>query len=172
MPRLIRATIAALILTFAMGVAAVAPAAAFNRCANERTMVQSVNHARVQRGLRPLETAATLNRAAFSHSRDMLARDYFGHASLSGGGVGTRARRTGYSGRGSSYWALGEVIALGKAYRGTPQSIFRGWMRSSAHRRVILDPRWRDVGVGCARGTFRGVSRVIMYTVDFGRRAQ
>lgn len=172
MPRLIRAATAALILSFAIGVAAAAPAAAFDRCANERTMVQLVNHARLQRGLRLLETAGALDLAALSHSRDMLARDYFGHTSPSGGGVDTRARRKGYSSSASSYWSVAEVIAWGKVYRGTPQSIFRGWMRSSTHRRIILDTRWRDVGVGCARGTFRGVSRVIMYTVDFGRRAQ
>ena len=43
-------------------------------------------------------------------------------------------------------------------------------MRSSGHRQVILTKRWRDVGIGCARGTYKGISGVVMYTVDFGRR--
>ena len=43
-------------------------------------------------------------------------------------------------------------------------------MRSSGHRQIILTKRWRDVGLGCARGTYKGYSGVVMYTVDFGRR--
>jgi uncharacterized protein YkwD len=35
---------------------------------------------------------------------------------------------------------------------------------------VILTRNWRDVGVGCARGRYKGVAGVVMYTVDFGRR--
>ena len=45
-------------------------------------------------------------------------------------------------------------------------------MNSSAHRQVILTARWRDVGIGCSRGTFKGLSGVVMYTVDFGRRVR
>jgi uncharacterized protein YkwD len=64
------------------------------------------------------------------------------------------------------------VIALGSSHKGNPESIFKGWMRSSSHRQVILSSRWRDVGVGCARGNYRGYSGVLMYTVDFGRRVK
>jgi len=64
------------------------------------------------------------------------------------------------------------VIAWGKSTRGTPGSVFRAWMRSRSHRSIILGKRWRDVGIGCYRGTFKGMSGVIMYTVDFGRRVQ
>jgi uncharacterized protein YkwD len=64
------------------------------------------------------------------------------------------------------------VLAYGSSFRGTPASIFKGWMRSSSHRQVILTARWRDVGIGCARGTYKGYSGVVMYTIDFGRRTQ
>jgi uncharacterized protein YkwD len=170
MPRLIRTTVAAFAVALLMGVVAAGPAAAFDRRANERAMLKLVNHARVQRGLKPVAISAALQRAALSHSRDMLARGFFGHSSLSGASVKTRAGRAGYSVASSASWSVGEVIAWGTSYRSTPESVFKGWMRSSAHRRVILCPRWRDVGIGCAGGTFQGSSGAVMYTADFGRR--
>ena len=64
------------------------------------------------------------------------------------------------------------MIAWGSSTQGIPKSVFRSWLRSGAHRQIILSSRWRDVGVGCARGTYRGLSGVVMYTVDFGRRVK
>jgi uncharacterized protein YkwD len=75
-------------------------------------------------------------------------------------------------GNGWSQWSVGEVIAWGCGARGTPQAVLKAWMHSSSHRNIILGKRWRDVGVGCARGTFKGLSSVVMYTVDVGRRVQ
>jgi uncharacterized protein YkwD len=149
-----------------------APALAFDRQANESAMLKLINHARTSRGLHVLASYDALHDAALSHSADMIRRDYFAHSSLGGAGVGTRARRAGYSLSGWSRWSVGEVIAWGSGSRGAPQAIFKAWMHSSSHRSIILGERWRDVGVGCARGTFKGISGVVMYTVDVGRRVQ
>lgn len=149
MSRLLCALVVALLLTFVVGVTYPARAAAYDRVANEDVIFRLVNHARVQRGLRPMRVTTSLQLAALTHSSDMLTRDYFGHSR-----------------------AEGQVIAWGKSYRGTPQTIFRSWMHSSVHRRVILSSCWHAIGVGCARGTYRGVGGAIMYTVNFGRRAQ
>ena len=132
-------------------------------------MLKLINHARKSRGLAPVDSVASLDRAALLHSRDMIARDYLSHSSPGGATVAGRARSAGYPTSGS---LLGEVIALGSSYKGTPESIFKDWMKSSGHRQIILTKRWRDVGVGCARGTYKGYSGVVIYTVDFGRRAQ
>ena len=86
--------------------------------------------------------------------------------------MSSRARRAGYSVNGWSAWAVGEVIAWGSGARGTPRAIFKAWMNSSGHRKIILTRRWRDVGVGCSRGTLKGIGDVCMWTVDFGRRVQ
>jgi uncharacterized protein YkwD len=149
-----------------------APAPAFDRQANESTMLKLINHARTSRGLHSLSAYDALHEAALDHSCDMIRRDYFGHSSLGGAGVSARARQAGYSASGWSQWTVGEVIAWGCGTRGTPQAVFKAWMRSSSHRSIILGKRWRDVGVGCARGTFKGIRGVIMYTVDVGRRVQ
>ena len=67
-------------------------------------------------------------------------------------------------------WSVGEVIGWGTRHAGTAKAIFKAWMNSSGHRAIILNRRWRDVGIGCAQGTFKGIPSTLMYTVDFGRR--
>ena len=167
-----RLTGAVLIALFALLLAGAAPALALDRVANESTVLRLVNHARASRGLAKVKVVSPLDRAALSHSRDMIARDYFAHSSLNGATVAARARGAGYSTSGCSQWSVGEVIAWGASTRGTPRAIVKAWMRSSSHRQVILAREWRDVGIGCTCGTYRGLSGVMMYTIDFGRRAQ
>jgi len=164
--RLTGVALAALLALLAFGSVS---ALAFDRSATEASMLRLINNARKDRGLATVKIVASLDRAALLHSRDMIARDYFSHTSRGGATVAGRARSAGYPTSGS---ALGEVIALGSSYKGTPSSIFKNWMKSSSHRQVILAKRWRDAGVGCARGTYKGYSGVVMYTVDFGRCAQ
>jgi len=168
----LRLTGAALVTLVAFLLAGSVPALAYDRAADEATILKLINHARSQRGLAGVRVVGPLDQAALSHSRDMISRDYFAHSSLGGATVSTRARGAGYSISGCSQWSVGEVIAWGAAGRGTPESIFHAWMGSSSHRQVILSRRWRDVGVGCYRGTYRGLPGAIMYTVDFGRRVQ
>ncbi len=162
-------TAAAVLVFLTLGAA---PAPAFDHHANENTMLKLINHARASRGLHALGSCSALHKAALSHSADMIRRDYFAHSSLSGAGVSARTRQAGYGVSGCSRWTVGEVIAWGSGSRGTPQAVLKAWMHSSCHRSIILGKRWRDVGVGCVRGTFKGVRGAMMYTVDIGRRVQ
>jgi uncharacterized protein YkwD len=154
-----------------LGVGAV-PALAFDHNTNEATLLRLINHARTSRGLHAVQEHKALNVASLRHARDMMRRDYFSHVSLGGASVGTRVRRAGYSRSGYSRWTVGEVIGWGSGLLGTPKAVFRAWMKSKSHRAVILGKRWRDVGLGCAHGTFKGISNVTMYAVDVGRRVQ
>jgi uncharacterized protein YkwD len=138
----------------------------------ERAMLGLINKARSNRGLATLRLRASLYRAAKSHSRSMIRRDYFSHTSRDGSTVAQRCKRAGYTSSGYSSWQVGEVIGLGSGSRGTAAAIFKMWMNSSAHRKVILAARWRDVGVGRASGTYKGVDGVRIFTVDFGRRTR
>lgn len=164
---LVTATVALVLLVFSA-----APALAFDRQANEKTMLRLINKARTSRGLTAVRSYDALRKAARAHSTDMLRRDYFAHSSLSGLTAGARARRAGYTLSGWSQWSVGEVIAWGAGPLGSPEAIFKAWMKSRSHRTIILGRRWRDVGVGCSRGTFKGTGGVCMWTVDFGRRVQ
>jgi uncharacterized protein YkwD len=137
---------------------------------NERILFALINKARTRRGLGALRAQHNLARAARLHSRQMIVHDFFSHSSPNGQNYGARIARCGYGRSGYKVWRVGEVLAWGKGVYGVPQLVLRRWMGSSVHRAVILDRRWREVGVGLVKGRFCGMSGVYLYTVDFGRR--
>ena len=83
----------------------------------------------------------------------MVRRRFFGHVCPDGTTVVSRIRkRTSYLLGPLQSWSLGENLAWGSGSKGTPRGSSRTWMRSSAHRRAILNRPFRDVGVGVAAG--------------------
>lgn len=133
--------------------------------AREKRTLSLHNAARTSRGLRPLCADPRLTRAARSHSREMIEKDYMAHTSYNGESVRERLERFGYH---RSVYA--ENIAGGSGQPGKPGSIFGRWMDSPPHRTNILDGRFRPVGVGSYTGTYKGTRNYTMYTVDFGVR--
>jgi len=164
--------VALLLAGMVMGGTFAGPATAHDRAAVEKAVLSLINRARASHGLAAVRIQRSLDDAAIAHSRQMLSGDYFSHSSAGGITYAERLRRAGYTRTGYGSWAVGEVIGWGKGTAGTASAIVRAWMRSSGHRAVILDRRWRDVGIGCADGTFRGLAGTRMYTVDFGRRTR
>ncbi|HSD79313.1 MAG TPA: CAP domain-containing protein [Solirubrobacteraceae bacterium] len=132
-----------------------------------------LNAERARRGLAPLAPRRPLATAARRHARAMVAGRFFDHTSPGGSTMESRVRRCGYL-RGASGWSLGEDIAWGAGGRATPRAIVAAWMRSPPHRANILNPRFRDAGIGVAAG---GPVRLPpgaaagTYVADFGRRA-
>ena len=170
--KLICMVLAATLLWLVAGVAAPAPAAAFDRQATENSLFDLINNARAKRGLALLRLNTALDRAALAHSCDMLSHGYFSHLSSGGGSYCARLLRTGYGRSGYRSWAASEVIGWGAGTRSTPRAVFASWMRSSVHRSALLGKRWRDVGIGAAAGRFRGLSGAVLFTVDLGRRTK
>lgn len=169
MKRIVSVAIVVLLLGAGAGAVA-APARAFDRATVETAVLHLINRTRAAHGLHAVRMQPDLDRAAIAHSRQMLSLGYFSHYSAGGATYVQRLRAAGYTAAGYRSWSAGEVIGWGTGIAGTAQMIFSAWMHSSGHRAVILTPRWRDVGIGCARGTFRGRPGTLMYTVDFGRR--
>ncbi len=122
------------------------------------------NQTRANNGLGALCVNEKLTNAARSHSKEMIDRDYFSHNSYNGETFSARIKRFGYY----PYRAIGENIAWGSGSRGTPDSIFNGWMNSSGHKGNILNSNFKQIGVGTAYGQYKSYSGVTMYTVDFG----
>jgi uncharacterized protein YkwD len=129
--------------------------------AKEKRLLTLHNNARKNHGLRPLCVSRALQKAARAHSEDMIRRDYFSHYTKgTNEDACARIRRFGYR------WSYcGENIG----YNATPRRMFRSWMGSSGHRRNILDPKFRNVGIGARTGYYFR-SKTTMYTVDFGTR--
>ena len=72
---------------------------------------------------------------------------------------------------GLSRWLYGENIAYGGGSYGTPRAIVRAWMHSPEHRQNILNPAFRQIGIGFARGSRRSRARDgSTFTTDFGMR--
>jgi uncharacterized protein YkwD len=129
-----------------------------------------INHRRQNHGLRSLSPSVTLWNAAQVHSDAMDSQDFFSHDGPDGGPV-QRAAAAGYL-TGARDWSIGENLGYGANSGGSPRAMVAAWMRSAEHRGVILEPSWREIGVGVADGSPLGADGPGMatYTVDLGYR--
>ena len=126
----------------------------------ESTLLAAVNEARAKHDLRPLKVDRALVRVARSHSATLLRRDVFTH-----GDFATRIRRSGAAGP-----RFGENLAWATGSRAYAATIVRSWLRSPGHRRNLLRPGFRRIGLGTVVGTFAGHRRATMVTADFAGR--
>lgn len=137
----------------------------------QRRLLCLMNRARARFGLHPLRANRCLHRVAARHAHDMVFRRYFAHVTPGGWDPGARARASGYVPR-SARWVVGENIAWGVAGSARPAWVVRAWMHSPGHRHNILSRRFRDAGVGVARGTplggFRHWRLRATFSVEFG----
>lgn len=100
----------------------------------------------------------------------MVSSNYFDHISPTGETPLDRIRSSGYVPSGWGY-ELGENIGLGTFGLATPASIVTAWMDSPEHRANILDPDFRDSGVGVvarAPAQYANGEPGATYTQDFG----
>jgi uncharacterized protein YkwD len=126
-----------------------------------------LNARRAAAGLPALRQSRSLRTAAGHFATSMVRRSFFGHVSPGGSTLRARVAQTSYLSRTRS-WSLGENIAYGAGTLGTPAAIVSAWMGSPPHRANILT-RFRDVGIGIARGLPTGGSGATFVT-DFGAR--
>ncbi len=126
-----------------------------------------VNQERTSRGLKPLKLNKRLTKAATRHARDMVAKGYFSHDTLGGGDFVDRIRKAGYMAP-RAFPTLGEDLAWGSGSLGTPRSIVQGWMESPGHRENILEPKFREAGMGVAYGDPGAGEDGATYALDFG----
>lgn len=167
-----RVTLGCLLALVALFMLAPVASASITLRTPERQLLALVNHARTSRGLHRLTVVTSLERAARAHSSQMVAKTYFSHDSYSGESFSSRLIRFGYGHDGYTSWKVGENIAYGSGDLGAPKAIFRAWMKSSAHRAIILTKAFRNVGVGRAVGTYDGMSGVVFFTLDCGVRTK
>ena len=128
-----------------------------------------LNVERRMHGRKRLRHNSGLALAGQRHARDMVRRRYFAHSSRMGTPFNVRIRRTGYL-RGSGRTLLGENLAWGGGRLATPRQIVRSWMKSPGHRANILQPKFREVGIGIVRRLPVGGLRGATYAAEFGRR--
>ncbi|MEV0195605.1 CAP domain-containing protein [Nonomuraea sp. NPDC050691] len=127
--------------------------------AEENEVVRLTNAERAKGGCQPLKHDPQLRKAAFDHSADMAAQNYFSHTSKDGRSFMDRIRGAGFTG--GSGWA--ENIAMGQP---TPASVVEAWMNSSGHKANIMNCKYTLIGVGAAKNS----KGQIYWTQDFAAR--
>jgi uncharacterized protein YkwD len=108
---------------------------------DEIALVAQTNAERKKRGLGRLEPSPLLLKAARDHTTRMAARDVLAHE-LDGKGPEERLADVGYRHAG---W--GENVAMGQRSAG---EAIATWMDSPGHRANLLNPDFRQIGVGIA----------------------
>lgn len=159
------------ILALPATVSATASAPKVPSVATASVLLRDLNRIRLGHNLPPLHYSSDLTVAARSHAQSMSRAGYFAHE-LSGSPFDAWIQRF-YPPRGFTSWIAGENILWSTRPLSADRAI-SVWMQSPGHRRNILDPAYREVGVATvdandAPGVYRGLDVTIAVT-DFGAR--
>jgi uncharacterized protein YkwD len=155
-----------------VGASDATPAATERLQALDGQILARLNATRAAHGLRPLAASDGLENAAVSHSRDLIQAGVFQHDSPDGTSFVQRLKHF-YTPSGYASWMAGENILYNTANIDADTAI-RAWLDSAPHRENMLNPDWREVGIGSvhastAGGTFGGEPTWVI-TMDFGTR--
>lgn len=113
----------------------------------EQRILYAVNRERAAAGAPALEWEPRLAEVAFRHSSRMVEAGFFSHRDPRYGEPAGRLTRAGIRWRSS-----GENIHKSKGHADPVRIALSDWMKSSGHRRNILDAGFTHTGVGVATG--------------------
>ncbi|OGY47107.1 MAG: hypothetical protein A2840_00385 [Candidatus Buchananbacteria bacterium RIFCSPHIGHO2_01_FULL_47_11b] len=117
-------------------------------------IIELHNEARLEAGLEPLVLNASLIDAATRKGLDMLEQQYFAHDTPDGKRPWEWINRSQYD-----YVYAGENLALDFTSAEVVQSAF---MKSPSHRKNILNPKYREIGVAVLQGDFEGRNTILL----------
>jgi uncharacterized protein YkwD len=124
-----------------------------------RSVESSINSVRAQHGCGPLRLHAGLARAAGQQARLLLADGELDHDA--GAPLEQRLQTAAPGMR-----LVGEVLAWGAGRDALPGAIVQSWLSSPAHRSILLECSFSQLGVGIATGRFAGRADATVYTAD------
>jgi uncharacterized protein YkwD len=130
-----------------------------------------INRERQAAGESPLQANPLLVTAAQGHSEEMSREDFFEHRGQRGATPLSRMRAAGYVYSPQIGYELGENLGWGTLGLSTPRAVVAAWMASAGHRENILDPRYRETGIGVSPNPPASLARGqpgAVYTQDFG----
>lgn len=106
----------------------------------------------------PLASSVQLSQVALAYARDMATWGYMNHTGHDGSSPAQRISRSGYR------WSeVGENLASGVM---TADEVVRGWLGSPEHCANLMDPLYRQVGVGYAVNPHD--QRGVYWAMEFG----
>jgi uncharacterized protein YkwD len=107
-------------------------------------LVQLTNAERVKNGLNILVENTRLNDVAYNFALQMNKFQFQNHISPTGIGPPQRVRNGAVK-----FSGVGENLAWGPA---SDEEAISAWMQSDGHRKNILNPKWKQIGVGVVDG--------------------
>jgi hypothetical protein len=125
-------------------------------------VIELVNSARQEEGLKPLVKSDVLTKVAQDKLDDMIKNGYFAHTSPSGKNPWTWFAEEGYD-----YKYAGENLAINFTSAEDQQ---KAWMKSLTHRKNILNVDYQEIGVAFGAGEIDGKMSLITVQ-EFGARA-
>lgn len=138
----------------------------------QRLVAAEINVVRRSHGRGRLTLSTQLTRAGEAHARELALAGYFGHDWSDGTPFGRWIRHFFPVGSART-WSAGENLQW-SVQDLTPAQAVELWLASPVHRSILLDKRWRQVGLGVIRaggaGGIYGGQSVVIAAAEFGLR--
>lgn len=134
----------------------------------ELQLLNKINENRTECGVAPLKLNTTLWWVTRAHSQDMIDYDFFDHKSSEEGqfnGATFKERVNDHAEYKSTY--IGETIAL-KGSGIDVEWCMAAWKNSPPHWEIIINPNFREIGIGLLEGEWGGSPNAGLHTADFG----
>lgn len=126
-------------------------------------VISLANKDRVEQKLEILAENSTLSKAAMDKASDMIKNNYFAHTSPKGISPWYWFEKNDYD-----YQFAGENLAIGFSDSKEEES---AWMKSPTHRKNILNPNYKEIGVAIAQGKINDSNTTVVVQL-FGARAK
>ena len=120
----------------------------------QKQIVLLVNNERTKDELKPLNENQELDDSAKNKADDMFAKDYWAHNSPDGTAPWNQFISAGYT-----YKHAGENLARNFS---SPEGTVLAWMKSPAHKSVILNPKYTETGVWVGEGKVNGIETFLI----------
>lgn len=117
-------------------------------------VVRLTNEKRISAGLSALSLNQELSAAAYTKGQDMISKDYWSHVAPDGTQPWKFFNQFGYK-----YRYAGENLARDFT---NASSAIDAWMNSPTHRENILNPKYKEIGIGVVEGDLAGVDTTII----------
>ncbi|MCM0757330.1 CAP domain-containing protein [Sporomusa sphaeroides DSM 2875] len=124
--------------------------------ADEQLAVNLLNADRAANGLPPLKLNLAVTAVARQHAQDQIDRNFFAHVNPDGKSPFDRMRSAGIS-----FGYAGENLAINRNVTAAEQA----FMNSPGHRANILNPKYKQVGIG-VRYSPQGSVYVVQNFID------
>lgn len=119
-----------------------------------KKIVNLTNEIRKNLGVALLAESALLNQAAYNKAQDMLLSQYFSHTGPDGKTLSAWLKEVKYG-----YSIAGENLAVGFS---SPEGVVNGWTRSQTHYQNMIDPDFKEIGVGMTSGLYNNVDTTLV----------